>query len=127
MMETLEVIESETGHAISARALVTLYTGRTQFSREVLADIKEHLEDKCFDTVIRYSVKLAEAASHGVPIALYSKRCVGSKDYESLSHEVLEWPMQQQTSAIHGESAASVGQQLDLGVSEQINSSARHG
>jgi len=115
MMETLEMIESETGHAISVRALVTLYTGRTRFSRDVLADIKEHLKDKCFDTVIRYSVKLAEAASHGVPITLYSKRCVGYADYESLAHEVLEWPMQKQTSAIHEKSAASGGLQLDLG------------
>ena len=52
-------------------------------------DIRHHLYGRHFDTVIRYSVKLAEAASHGVPIAHYCKQCVGFEDYQALANEVL--------------------------------------
>ena len=52
-------------------------------------DIRHHLYGRHFETVIRYSVKLAEAASHGVPIAHYCKQCVGFEDYQALASEVL--------------------------------------
>ena len=34
-------------------------------------------------------LKLAEAASHGVPIAHYCRECVGFEDYQALANEVL--------------------------------------
>src|SRR5262249_54738483 len=42
------------------------------------------------ETIIRYSVKLAEAASHGVPIAHYARCCAGYEDYQALTAEVLQ-------------------------------------
>ena len=69
LMETLDVLVRQAGHDIEPRALITLYTGRSDFVREVVADIRKHLPDKVFNTIIRYSIKLAEAASHGLPIA----------------------------------------------------------
>jgi hypothetical protein len=42
-----------------------------------------------YRTVIRYSVKLAEAASHGLPITRYAKASAGYLDYQSLAGEVL--------------------------------------
>ena len=53
---------------IAARALVTLYSGRSQFARDVVQEIRTHFAGRYFNTVIRHSVKLAEAASHGLPI-----------------------------------------------------------
>jgi hypothetical protein len=40
--------------------------------------------------VIRYSVKLAEAASHGLPITHYCTRCAGFEDYQALAAELLQ-------------------------------------
>ncbi|OLC00596.1 MAG: hypothetical protein AUH30_02215 [Candidatus Rokubacteria bacterium 13_1_40CM_68_15] len=90
LLETFDVLAKETGHQIAVRALVTLYSGRTAFAKAVADDIRHHLYGRHFDTVIRYSVKLAEAASHGVPIAHYSKYCVGFEDYQALAVEVLQ-------------------------------------
>lgn len=90
LLETFEVLASKTGHHIAARALVTLYCGRTQFVRDVADEIRKHLAGRHFNTVIRHSVKLAEAASHGVPIAGYCSRCAGFEDYEALVAEVLQ-------------------------------------
>ncbi len=90
MLETLDILAREKEHSIRARALVTLYAGRSEFPREVVAEIRKHLGDQAFDTVIRYSIKLAEAASHGMPICDYCKRCAGFEDYQSLAHEILQ-------------------------------------
>jgi chromosome partitioning protein len=51
--------------------------------------VHRNLPGRCFETVIRYSVKLAEAASHGVPITRYAKESAGYADYRRLAEEVL--------------------------------------
>ena len=90
LLETFDVLLSRTGHTVEVRALATLYMGRTRFARDVVAEIRSHLSGRHFATVIRHSVKLAEAASHGVPIATYCRRCTGFDDYKELAAEVLE-------------------------------------
>ena len=89
-METLDLLARKAGHQISARALITLYTGRFDFVKAMVEEIRKHLGDRSFTTVIRFSVKLAEAAAHGVPIAEFSKRSAGFADYRALAREVLE-------------------------------------
>jgi len=90
LLETLDVLARKSGHHIAARVLVTLYPGRGQFAREVVDEVRRHLPDRHFDTIIRYSVKLAEAASHGQPIASYCRHCVGFEDYKALAAEVIQ-------------------------------------
>jgi chromosome partitioning protein len=89
LLETLDALSRKTGHEIDVRALVTLYGGRTEFAREVLGEIRQHLAGRHFDTVVRHSIKLAEAASHGQPITAYCRRCAGYDDYAALAAEVL--------------------------------------
>jgi hypothetical protein len=101
LLETFEVLARKTGHHVAVRALVTLYTGRSKFVRDVVDEIRRHLEGRCFNTVIRHSIKLAEAASHGQPIVGYCDRCAGFEDYEALTTEVL-----QMTSEATGERSA---------------------
>src|SRR5438128_6954154 len=90
LLETFDVLAKETNHHIAARVLVTLYSGRSAFVKAVVDEIRRHLAGRHFDTVIRYSVKLAEAASHGVPIASYCTRCAGFEDYQALTAELLQ-------------------------------------
>ncbi|HEU4371835.1 MAG TPA: AAA family ATPase [Methylomirabilota bacterium] len=89
LLETFDLLAKNADHRIEARVLVTLYTGRAPFVKAVVDEIRRHLDDRCFETVIRYSVKLAEAASHGVPIAHYCRHCAGFADYQALAAEVL--------------------------------------
>jgi len=96
LLETFEVLEKETGHEIAARVLVTLYSGRSPFVKAVVDELRLHLAGRYFETVVRYSVKLAEAASHGIPIADYCTHCVGFEDYQAVAAELLAqeagWP-----------------------------------
>ena len=98
-LETFDALEKQTGHRITPRVLLTLYSGRTPFVRAVVDEIRGHLSGRHFATIIRYSVKLAEAASHGLPIAHYARYCAGYEDYQALTAEVL----QQDTGSPKGE------------------------
>src|SRR5437660_809834 len=69
LLETFDVLAKETGHQIAARALVTLYSGRTAVGTAVADDIRRHLYGRRCGTVLRYSIKPAASASHRLPIA----------------------------------------------------------
>jgi chromosome partitioning protein len=90
VFETFDLVARKTGHEIAARVLVTLYSGRAAFSKAIIEEIRTHLSGRHFATTIRYSIKLAEAASHGVPIADYCRHCAGFEDYQALATEVLQ-------------------------------------
>ncbi len=89
LFETFDLLERETGHRISARVLVTLYPGRSPFVKAVVEEVHRHLAGRHFETVVRHSVKLAEAASHGLPITRYARYSAGFEDYQALAGEVL--------------------------------------
>ena len=89
LLETFEILAQKSNHVINARVLVTLYPGRAPFVRAVVDELHRHLDGQYFETVIRYSIKLAEAASHGLPIVHYCQRCAGFDDYQALTAEVL--------------------------------------
>jgi chromosome partitioning protein len=89
LFETFDLLEQQAGHRISARVLVTLYPGRTRFVEAVVDEVHRHLTGRYFETMIRQSVKLAEAASHGLPITRYARRSAGFEDYEALAKEIV--------------------------------------
>jgi chromosome partitioning protein len=107
LLETLNVVARKTGHDIEPRALITLYTGRSQFVKEVVGDIRKHLPERAFGTIIRFSIKLAEAASHGLPISHYCTRCAGFEDYQMLTAEILEQEPRRPAVGIPAEPAVS--------------------
>jgi chromosome partitioning protein len=89
LTDMMVMIENATGHAIAPRALVTMFDIRTRYSQEVLERVQEKFEDKVFDTVIRYNIRLRETVDHGLPIGDYDKHAIGQKDYEALAQEVM--------------------------------------
>lgn len=89
-LETLDLLAKKAGHEIRARALVTLYRGQFDFVKAVTEEIRKHLGERCFNTVIRFSVKLSEAAAHGMPVDEFSTRSAGFRDYGALAREVVE-------------------------------------
>jgi chromosome partitioning protein len=71
-----------------AGVLLTMFDARTNLSAEVVEEVRNHLPDAVFDTIVPRSVRLSEAPSHGLPIALYSPESKGAEAYEALAHEV---------------------------------------
>ena len=89
LLETFDVLARMAEHRVDARVLITLYPGRALFVKAVVEEIRRHLAGQVFETVVRYSVKLGEAASHGLPIVHYCRRSAGFDDYQALAAEVL--------------------------------------
>jgi len=69
--------------------LVTMYDGRTRLGREVAREVREHLGEHVFSTVVPRNVRLSEAPSHGLPISRYDATCAGSDAYFDLAKEVV--------------------------------------
>jgi chromosome partitioning protein len=69
--------------------VLTMYDERTNLSKQVLAEIREHFPDRLFQTVIPRNVRLAEAPSHGVPALLYDIKSRGAQAYLSLAREFI--------------------------------------
>ena len=68
--------------------VLTMFDGRTNLSTEVAAEVRRHLHETVFDTVVPRSVRLSEAPSHGLPIALYRPESKGAEAYRELAAEV---------------------------------------
>ena len=66
-----------------AGVLLTMFDGRTNLSTEVAAEVRRHLHDAVFDTIVPRSVRLSEAPSHGLPIALYRPESKGAEAYRA--------------------------------------------
>ena len=56
---------------------------------QVVADVRAHMGDKVYETVIPRNVRLSEAPSHGKPALLYDLKCAGSQAYLKLASEVI--------------------------------------
>jgi chromosome partitioning protein len=68
--------------------LLTMYDARTNLSAQVAAEVRRHMNGTVFDTVVPRSVRLSEAPSHGLPIALYDPASRGADAYGQLAAEV---------------------------------------
>jgi chromosome partitioning protein len=89
LMETLDVIEEQTGHSVRIGALPTMVDRRSRFVQEILDELQDYFGDRVFKTPIRMNIKLREAASFGWPITEYAKNAIGAWDYMALAEEVI--------------------------------------
>ncbi len=69
--------------------LLTMFDARTNLSTEVAAEVRRHLGSTAYKTVIPRSVRLSEAPSHGLPIALYRPDSKGAEAYREFAAEFL--------------------------------------
>lgn len=75
--------------------LFTMYDQRTNLSEQVVASVRENLQEPIYDTIIPRNVKLAEAPSHGEPINLYDSASRGAESYRLLAAEMMKKELQQ--------------------------------
>ena len=69
--------------------LMTMFDSRTTLSKDVVAEVKKYFGKMVFKTIIPRSVKMSEAPSHGLPIAMYARMNKGAIAYRQLAKEVI--------------------------------------
>jgi len=91
LVSTLERVRvSLNPHLIIEGVLLTMYDERTNLAQQVTETLREYFKNRLFRTVIPRNIRLAEAPSHGKPVALYDARSRGAEAYFELSAEYME-------------------------------------
>ena len=67
-----------------------MYDARNNLSSQVVADVREFMGGKVYDTVIPRNVRVSEAPSYGKPVLVYDLKCVGSQAYLRLASEIIQ-------------------------------------
>jgi chromosome partitioning protein len=70
--------------------LLTMYDDRTNLAQQVTQNLKTFFGEKLLRTTIPRNIRLAEAPSHGLPVALYDPRSRGAEAYSELALEILK-------------------------------------
>lgn len=70
--------------------VLTMYDPRNSLAGQVVADVRAHMGEKVYDTVIPRNVRVSEAPSHGKPVLLYDLKCAGSQAYLKLASEIIQ-------------------------------------
>lgn len=69
--------------------LLTMADMRTNLTQQVIKEVRQHFNDKVFDTIIPRNVRLGEAPSFGKSIIEYDIRSTGAEAYLQFAKEVL--------------------------------------
>ncbi len=90
LMATVGLVQAHLNPGLGVKGVVlTMYDARTTLSADVSAEVRTHLPDQVFETVVPRSVRLAEAPSYGQPISVYSPTSRGALAYRAITDELL--------------------------------------
>jgi chromosome partitioning protein len=90
LMKTIERVRRALNPKLEIQGIVlTMFDRRNNLCDMVEADVRSHLGDMVYNTVIPRNVRVSEAPSHGKPVLLYDLKCAGSKAYLKLAGEIL--------------------------------------
>jgi chromosome partitioning protein len=90
LISTLERVRSAFNPELMIEGvLLTMYDDRTNLAQQVTETLREYFRERLYRTVIPRNVRLAEAPSHGKPVALYDSRSRGAEAYFELAGEFL--------------------------------------
>lgn len=91
LLKTVEQVRSNLNARLTIHGVVlTMFDPRNNLANQVVADVRQFMGAKVYDTVIPRNVRVSEAPSHGKPVLLYDLRCAGSQAYLKLASEVIQ-------------------------------------
>ncbi len=90
LIDTIQRLRETFDHELPFEGiLLTMFDDRTNLTRQVANDLKEHFGKQVFETVVPRSVRLAEAPSFGKPVIAYDVRSKGAESYIKLAKEII--------------------------------------
>lgn len=90
VLKTVKLVQKKLNPELEVEGVVfTMYDARTNLSLQVVENVKQHLNERIYKTIIPRNVRLAEAPSHGMPINIYDSRSAGAESYRLLAAEVI--------------------------------------
>ena len=90
LIHTVNLVKERLNPELDMEGIVfTMYDSRTNLSAQVVENVKSHLNQKIYNTVIPRNIRLAEAPSYGLPINMYDPKSAGSEAYLTLAEEII--------------------------------------
>jgi chromosome partitioning protein len=91
LIKTVEQVKETLNPDLTIHGIVlTMFDARNNLSNQVVADVREFMGRKVYDTVIPRNVRVSEAPSYGKPVLVYDLKCVGSEAYLRLATEMIQ-------------------------------------
>lgn len=91
LLKTIERVRAHLNPRLEIQGIVlTMFDRRNRLSDQVAEDVRKHMGEKVYDTVIPRNVRISEAPSHGLPALVYDLRCPGSQAYIKLAGELIQ-------------------------------------
>lgn len=90
LLESMQMVKRRMNPDLEIFGVVmTMYDSRTTLSKQVVDEVQSYFGKKMFKTIIPRNVKLSEAPSHGLPVAMYARVSKGALAYSKLAREVV--------------------------------------
>ena len=91
LLQTVEQVRATLNPTLSIHGVVlTMFDSRNNLSNQVVADVRQFMGKKVYETMIPRNVRISEAPSHGKPVLVYDLKCAGSEAYLKLATEVIQ-------------------------------------
>lgn len=90
LMRSLRMVREELNPDLEiGGVLLTMFDTRTNLAHQVVEEVRSFFGDQVFSRVIPRNVRLSEAPSFGLPVALYAPKSTGAEAYAAVAEEVL--------------------------------------
>jgi chromosome partitioning protein len=90
LMRSIRMVREELNPRLKiGGVLLTMFDTRTNLAHQVVNEVRTFFGDQVFHTIIPRNVRLSEAPSFGLPVALYAPKSTGAEAYASVAEEVL--------------------------------------
>ena len=90
LIHTVNLVKERLNPELDMEGVVfTMYDSRTNLSMQVVENVKSHLNQRVYQTIIPRNIRLAEAPSYGLPISSYEPKSAGAEAYMMLADEVI--------------------------------------
>jgi chromosome partitioning protein len=91
LLSTVEQVRASLNPRLTIHGIVlTMFDPRNNLSGQVVADVRQFMGEKVYETMIPRNVRVSEAPSHGKPVLLYDLKCAGSQAYLRLASEIIQ-------------------------------------
>lgn len=89
LLRTVKLVRDNLNGALNIEGILLTMVQHTNLSKQVMADVRDHLGGKVYETVIPRNVALSEAPSFGKPIIHYDISSRGAHAYLALASEFI--------------------------------------
>ena len=97
LIKTIDRVKQNLNQNLTIDGIVlTMFDGRNKLSSQVADDVKKHLSQQVYETIIPRNVRVSEAPSFGMPALIYDQKAAGSQAYLRLADEIIRQNKEQE-------------------------------